>query len=79
MKDLLRDQEKETGKETKVKSTQVIFFHRAFQYKALAKKNRQVWDTDHCVLQHREKDFRIKKHLAIFCDEGWLLCLDGLH
>lgn len=77
MKDLLKDQEKETGKEMKLKSTQVIFFSES--------SNRMHWQrkvkTD---MRHQSlyspigKDFRIKGYSAIFCGERWLVCLDGL-
>jgi len=80
MKDLLRDQGKETGKETRLKSTQVTF-SQSFPIQRIGKEKwRQIRHTNHYILpQHREKDFRIKEHSAIFCDERWLLCLDGLH
>lgn len=75
MKDLLRDQGKETGKEMKLKSSQVIFFLRAFQYNSLAKKTEYRYETPITI----EKDFRFRECLVIFCNKRLLFCLTGPH
>lgn len=72
MKDLLRDQGKETGKEMKLKSTQVIFFLGAFQYNSLAKKMEDRYETPITIFSHSTE-----KKILNSESKRLLFCLDG--